>query len=155
MKNKEFDIERSSYDDKVEEIRKKKRQLRNIQEPGLVKKMKRDLKTEQRAAKRSEKNSLKNYIKGQIDNYGEENEQQPKNNFRMKYICIESFDRHSKQFTKGDTYIINTPISEGGKYREIRKESGEYITTIAITTINKHLISLDVWRENQINEALS
>ena len=72
MKNKEFDIERSSYDEKVEEISKKKRQLRNIQEPGLVKKMKRDLKTEQRAAKRSEKNSLRNYIKDQIDNYGED-----------------------------------------------------------------------------------
>ena len=73
-KKKEFDIERSSYDDKVEEIRKKKRQLRNIQEPGLVKKMKKDLKTEQRAAKRSERQELKNYIKGQIDNYGEDNE---------------------------------------------------------------------------------
>ncbi len=69
MKNKEFDIERTSYDDKVEEIRKKKRQLRNIQEPGLVKKMKRDLKAEQRAAKRSEKNSLKNYIKGHHHNH--------------------------------------------------------------------------------------
>ena len=40
---KEFDIERSEYDDKVEEIRKEKRKLRDIQEPGLVKKIKKDL----------------------------------------------------------------------------------------------------------------
>jgi hypothetical protein len=76
MKNKEFDIERTSYDDKVEEIRKKKRQLRNIQEPGLVKKMKRDLKAEQRAAKRSNKNALRNYLKDQINNYGENGEEE-------------------------------------------------------------------------------
>lgn len=42
-KQKEFDIERSEYDDKVEEIRKKKRKLRDIQEPSLVKKIKKDL----------------------------------------------------------------------------------------------------------------
>jgi len=70
-KKKEFDIERSEYDEKVEEIRKKKRKLRDIQEPGLVKKIKKDLKSEQRAAKRSERNNLKNYIKDQIDKYGE------------------------------------------------------------------------------------
>jgi hypothetical protein len=71
-KKKEFDIERSEYDEKVEEIRKKKRKLRDIQEPGLVKKIKKDLKAEQRSAKRSERNELKNYIKDQIDKYGEE-----------------------------------------------------------------------------------
>lgn len=71
-KKKEFDVERSEYDDKVEEIRKKKRELRNIQEPGLAKKIKKDLKVEQRAAKRSNNHELRNYIKNQIDNYGEE-----------------------------------------------------------------------------------
>jgi len=71
-KKKEFDIERSEYDEKVEEIRKKKRKLRDIQEPGLVKKIKKDLKAEQRAAKRSSNNDLRNYIKDQIDKYGEE-----------------------------------------------------------------------------------
>jgi hypothetical protein len=73
-KNKEFDIERSEYDDKVEEIRKKKRKLRDIQEPGLVKKIKKDLKAEQRAAKRSNKNALRNYLKDEINKYddGEE-----------------------------------------------------------------------------------
>ena len=71
MKNKkeEFDINRSSYDDKVEEIRKKKRKLRDVQEPELVKKLKRDLKIEQRSAKHSEKNELKKYIKKQIEDY--------------------------------------------------------------------------------------
>lgn len=73
-KRKEFDINRKSYDDKVEEIRKKKRKLRDIQEPGLVKKIKRDLKTEQRAAKRSDKNDLKKYLKDQIDNYNQDEE---------------------------------------------------------------------------------
>ena len=71
-KNKEFDIERSEYDDKVEEIRKKKRKLRDIQEPGLVKKIKKDLKAEQRAAKRSEKQDLRNYLKDQINKYGDD-----------------------------------------------------------------------------------
>jgi len=73
-KRKEFDIERTEYDDKVEEIRKQKRELRHIQEPGLVKKIKKDLKREQRAAKRGDKNNLKKYIKDEIDNYGEEDD---------------------------------------------------------------------------------
>jgi hypothetical protein len=74
-KKKEFDIERSEYDDKVEEIRKKKRKLRDIQEPGLVKKIKRDLKAEQRAAKRSANNDLRNYLKDEINNYSDEGEE--------------------------------------------------------------------------------
>lgn len=73
-KKKEFDIERSEYDDKVEEIRKKKRQLRDIQEPGLVKKIKKDLKAEQRAAKRGEKQELKKYLKDQVNKFGESEE---------------------------------------------------------------------------------
>ena len=69
-KNKEeFDINRKSYDDKTEEIRKKKRKLRDIQEPGLVKKIKKDLKVEQRGYKRYEKQELKKYLKDQIDYY--------------------------------------------------------------------------------------
>jgi hypothetical protein len=68
-KKKEFDLERSEYDDKVEEIRKKKRKLRDIQEPGLVKKIKKDLKAEQRAAKRGERQLLNIYLKEEIDKY--------------------------------------------------------------------------------------
>lgn len=66
---KEFDITRKDYDDKVEEIRKKKRELRNIQEPELVKKIKKDLKREQRGSKRSEKNILKEYLKEEINKF--------------------------------------------------------------------------------------
>lgn len=72
---KEFDIERSEYDDKVEEIRKEKRKLRDIQEPGLVKKIKKDLKVKQRAAKRSDNNNLRNYIKDEINKYGKSEEE--------------------------------------------------------------------------------
>lgn len=73
----------------------------------------------------------------------------------IKYICIETFDRHSRHFIKGNIYCLITPISSGGKYREIYTESGDYIATIAITTINKHLISLDVWRETQMQSVLN
>ncbi len=66
---KEFDIERSEYDDKVEEIRKEKRKLRDIQEPGLVKKIKKDLKVKQRAAKRGERGLLNIYLKEEIDKF--------------------------------------------------------------------------------------
>lgn len=71
MNKKEFDIERKSYDNKIEEIRKQKRKLRDIQEPSLVKKIKKELKTEQRSYKRSEKNELKEYIKAKIGEYNE------------------------------------------------------------------------------------
>ena len=73
MKN-EYDINRGDYDKKVEEIRKKKRKLRDIQEPDLVKKIKKDLKVEQRGAKRHDKDELKKYIKGQINDYNQDEE---------------------------------------------------------------------------------
>jgi hypothetical protein len=69
VKNKEFDIERKSYDEKVEKIRKKKRKLRDLQDPALVKKIKKDLKVEQRGAKRSANNELRTYLKNEIDGY--------------------------------------------------------------------------------------
>ena len=74
-KDNEYDINRGNYDKKVEEIRKKKRKLRDIQEPGLVKKIKKDLKVEQRGYKRSEKQDLNKYIKGQIDDYNQDEEE--------------------------------------------------------------------------------
>ncbi len=55
------------YENIVEEIRKKKRKLRHIQDPKKVRLIKDDLKREQRAAKRSSKNQLKEWIKTQID----------------------------------------------------------------------------------------
>lgn len=69
MKNEEFDINRKSYDDKVEDIRKRKRNLKFIQDPEMVKRMKRDLKVEQRAAKRSSNNELKEWLKKEVQNY--------------------------------------------------------------------------------------
>jgi hypothetical protein len=55
------------YENKVDEIRKKKRKLRHIQDAKKVKQIKEDLKREQRAAKRSMKSNLKNWIKDQIN----------------------------------------------------------------------------------------
>lgn len=63
MKTKDQDW----YEGKVEEIRKKKRKLRHIQDAKKVKQIKEDLKREQRAAKRSLKQHLKKWIKSQIE----------------------------------------------------------------------------------------
>lgn len=63
MKNKDQDW----YEGKIEEIRRKKRKLRHIQDAKKVKQIKDDLKREQRAAKRSSKHELKKWIKSQIE----------------------------------------------------------------------------------------
>ena len=63
MKNKDQDW----YESKVEEIRKKKRKLRHIQDAKKVKSIKEDLKREQRSAKRSMKQNIKILIKKEID----------------------------------------------------------------------------------------
>lgn len=57
------------YDNKVQDIKKRKRKLKLIQDPEMVKKMKKDLEREKRGAKRSEKHYLKEWIKEEI-NYG-------------------------------------------------------------------------------------
>lgn len=59
------------YDEKIKDIKKRKRDLKNLQDPNMVKKIKKDLKKEQRAAKRAEKQNLKKFIDDQIDNYEE------------------------------------------------------------------------------------
>jgi hypothetical protein len=53
--------------DKIQDIKKRKRKLRLLQDPEMIKKIKKDLKREYRATKRSEKNYLKEWIKKQID----------------------------------------------------------------------------------------
>ena len=63
MKNKDINW----YNDKIQSIKKRKRNLRFVQDATMVKKIKNDLKREQRAAKRSEKNNLKEWIKSQIN----------------------------------------------------------------------------------------
>ena len=55
------------YEQKVESIRKRKRKLYLVLEPKVRKRLKDDLKREQRAAKRSSKNSLKKFIDNEIN----------------------------------------------------------------------------------------
>lgn len=62
MKTKDSDW----YDQQVESIRQRKRKLHYITEPKVRKRIKADLKREQRGAKRSEKNSLKSWIDREI-----------------------------------------------------------------------------------------
>jgi hypothetical protein len=63
MKAKDIDW----MQDKIQDIKKRKRKLKLLQDPTMVKKIKADLKREYRATKRSEKNYLKEWIKKQID----------------------------------------------------------------------------------------
>lgn len=65
MKNKDINW----YDNKIQDIKERKRKLHLLQDPELKKKIRKDLKREQRAAKRSMKNNLKQYIKAEIDKY--------------------------------------------------------------------------------------
>ena len=53
-------------ENKIEDIKKRKRNLKYIQDPSIVKKIKKDLKREYRSAKRSEKNELNEWIKKEI-----------------------------------------------------------------------------------------
>jgi hypothetical protein len=69
MKTKEFDIERSVYDEKIQDIKKKKRSLKKLQDPEMIKRIKKDLKREQRNAKHSEKNELREWLKDEVRNY--------------------------------------------------------------------------------------
>lgn len=64
MKNKDINW----LNEKIQDIKKRKRSLRHIQDPSLVKKMKKDLKREQRSAKHAEKNELKRWIKEELNN---------------------------------------------------------------------------------------
>jgi hypothetical protein len=53
-------------DEKIQDIKRRKRRLKLLQDPELVKKSKRDLKREYRGVKRSEKNFLREWIKSEI-----------------------------------------------------------------------------------------
>lgn len=76
----------------------------------------------------------------------------------MKYICIKtttlSLTPTDLTFKKGDVYIIKTPLSLGGAYRDIYTTENKWVTTIHIDTIEKFLTPLDEWRETQINTIL-
>lgn len=63
MKNKDLEW----LDDKIQDIKKRKRALHKLIDPNLKKQIKKDLKREYRASKRSEKNHLREWIKDEIN----------------------------------------------------------------------------------------
>jgi hypothetical protein len=58
------------YEQKLESIKKRKRKVYLIEDPKVRKRIKADLKREQRGAKRTEKNSLKKWINNEINGLG-------------------------------------------------------------------------------------
>ncbi len=58
--------------EKIQDIKRRKRRLKLIQDPELVKKGKKDLKREYRSSKRSEKNFLKEWIKNELNDENKE-----------------------------------------------------------------------------------
>jgi hypothetical protein len=70
MKQKNIEDSHLKYEEKVQDIKKRKRALRHVQDPKLVKKMKKDLKREYRGAKHSEKNEIKKWIKIEANKNG-------------------------------------------------------------------------------------
>ena len=59
------------YQDKINDIKKRKRKLRNIQDSKIVKQEKKNLKKEQRSYKRAQKQHLNKYIKEKISEHYE------------------------------------------------------------------------------------
>ena len=57
-------------EEKIQDIKKRKRSLHKLIDPNMKKQIRKDLKREYRASKRSERNNLKEWIKQEIDNYG-------------------------------------------------------------------------------------
>lgn len=70
--DKEFDIERSEYEEHVQDIKKRKRRLKILQDSVLIKKIKSDLIREKRSAKRSERSKLRAYLKEQVNKFSDE-----------------------------------------------------------------------------------
>lgn len=68
MKDKDQDW----YDSKIESIKNRKRKLHHIIEPKVRKRIKNDLKREQRGVKRSSKNHFKKWIEKEINKENEE-----------------------------------------------------------------------------------
>lgn len=56
--------------DKIQDIKKRKRKLKILQDPDMRKKIKKDLKVEYRSVKRAEKQNIDKYIKDEIEKYG-------------------------------------------------------------------------------------
>ena len=64
MKNKDI----KWLDNKIQNIKKRKRSLKILIDPDLVKKIKKDLKREYRSVKRGEKNQLSKFIEQELKN---------------------------------------------------------------------------------------
>lgn len=56
--------------DKIQDIKKRKRKLKILQDPDMRKRIKKDLKVEYRSVKRAEKQNIDKYIKDEIEKYG-------------------------------------------------------------------------------------
>jgi hypothetical protein len=56
--------------DKIEDIKKRKRNLKMLIDPEMKKKIRKDLKIEYRSVKRSNKQSVDKFIKDEIEKYG-------------------------------------------------------------------------------------
>jgi hypothetical protein len=67
MKKKDNIEIQKEFDDKVKNIKKRKRTLDKLTDPFLKKKIKKDLNNEYRSSKRSEKNEIKQWMKDQIN----------------------------------------------------------------------------------------
>jgi uncharacterized membrane-anchored protein YjiN (DUF445 family) len=65
MKNKDINW----LNDKIQDIKKRKRSLEMLIDPELKKKIRKDLKREYRSVKRSEKQNVDKHIKEEINKY--------------------------------------------------------------------------------------
>jgi hypothetical protein len=54
-------------EEKIQDIKKRKRALHKLIDPNMKKQIRKDLKREYRASKRSEKNNLREWIKEEIN----------------------------------------------------------------------------------------
>jgi len=54
-------------EEKIQDIKKRKRALHKLIDPNMKKQIRKDLKKEYRASKRSEKNNLREWIKEEIN----------------------------------------------------------------------------------------
>jgi len=55
--------------DKIQDIKKRKRKLELLQDPEMKKRIKKDLKREYRSVKRAEKQNIDKYIKDEINKH--------------------------------------------------------------------------------------
>ena len=57
------------YDEKIQDIKKRKRSLKMLEDPSLKKKIRKDLEREKRSAKHAMKQNVNKIIKQEIEDY--------------------------------------------------------------------------------------